>query len=459
MGWTYSLKEIASALGVVGTDNDSAIEGVSTDTRTIKEGDLFVALSGENFDGNSFIDKAFENGAAAAIGTAPNSNGPTLIVENTLDALQQLSAWHRNHYDIPLLAITGSCGKTTSKDWTTEVLGTKFKTLKTEGNLNNEIGCPQTLLQLDDDVEFAVVEMGANHKGEIRRLCELARPTESVITMVGSSHLEGFGSIDDIAEAKGEIIEHLSSSGTFYLNSVDQRCRAIASGFAGKTVSYGRETTDAVRLVSHEVLEFGKMRLVIEPIGEIVLPIYSVPHVQNALLAIAVGVQHGVTSFETPLTDAIKNSSRLKISHLGELCVIDDTYNANPESMGVAVECLANSGSNDTWAVLGEMLELGPTSETLHRNLGEKLGTEGIRHVLARGLFAHAVVDGAKQAGVQDARVVEEHNAMAEVVFREADSDAAVLFKGSRGMTMEKAIDRLIFNLQNAPSNHGELLK
>jgi UDP-N-acetylmuramoyl-tripeptide--D-alanyl-D-alanine ligase len=455
MGWSYSLTEISEALDVVGTKEDIRITGVSTDTRTIKEGDLFVALSGENFDGNAFVDAAFDKGAVAAIGTAPNGNGVTLIVEDTLKALQNLAAWHRNHFEIPVLAITGSCGKTTSKDWTTELLRTSFNVLKTEGNLNNEIGCPQTLLRLDNEIDFAVIEMGANHKGEIRRLCELARPTESVITMVGSSHLEGFGSMDDIAEAKGEIVGGLPSSGVFYLNSQDERCRALAHGFSGKIVSFGREKEDDVRLVSHDILEFGKMKLVIEPIGEIVLPIYSVPHIQNALLAIAVSVRHGVTSFEAPLTNAIRNSSRLKITHVNDLCLIDDTYNANPESMSVAVECLGQSGRSDTWALLGEMLELGETSEELHRTLGAQIGATGINHVLARGTFAQSLVDSAQEAGVEDARVVSEHDDMADVVFNEAQPDAAVLFKGSRGMTMEKAIDRLLFNLQNTPSTHG----
>jgi UDP-N-acetylmuramoyl-tripeptide--D-alanyl-D-alanine ligase len=459
MGWSYSINEIASALNVVGTDAPLEITGVSTDTRTIKKGDLFIALSGEHFDGNAFVDDAFKSGAAAAIGTIPNPNGTTLIVEDTLLALQDLAAWHRSHFDIPMLAITGSCGKTTSKDWTTELLRSRLNVLKTEGNLNNEIGCPQTLLRLDHDVEFAVIEMGANHKGEIRRLCELARPTESVITMVGSSHLEGFGSIDDIAEAKGEIVEGLSADGLFYLNSQDTRCRAIAHGFSGEVISYGCDKDDDVRLVEHEILEFGKMRLIIEPVGEIVLPIYSVPHIQNALLAIAVGVRHGVTSFEEPLSNAIRNSSRLKITHLDELCVIDDTYNANPESMSVALECLSQSGRLDTWAILGEMLELGDASEQLHRALGEKAATTGIRHVLARGRFAQSVVESAKESGVEDARVVSEHDEMGDVVFNEADSDAAILFKGSRGMTMEKAIDRLVFNLQNASSTSGEVPK
>src|SRR5690606_11767586 len=202
-------------------------EAVSTDTRTLAPGQVFFALSGENFDGNRFVGEAFAKGAAAAVVREAAGDGPCLVVPDPLKALQAFAAYHRNRYPIPLFALTGSCGKTGVKDLTAAVLGSRWNVVKTPGNLNNDIGCPLSLLRIDEKTDMAVIEMGANHAGEIAELCRIARPTESAITLVAPAHLEGFGTVENVARAKAEIVEGLPGDGTFYVNADNPWCVKI----------------------------------------------------------------------------------------------------------------------------------------------------------------------------------------------------------------------------------------
>ena len=282
MGWTYTLTELACIIGteVPGRGREGAeapkadapFEHVSTDTRALTPGAVFFALSGPNFDGNRLVADAFAKGAAAAVTTAPSEAGPCLVTNDPLRALHAFAAHHRATHPIPLLALTGSCGKTSTKDMIARLLATRHRVVKTQGNLNNEIGCPLSLLQIDADTDIAVIEMGANHAGEIASLCRLARPTESAITMIAPAHLEGFGSIENVAKAKAEIVEALDQKhGTFFVNNDDEWCRRIGASFPGEKRHFG--SGGSVVLKEHHVIGPGEMRLVVEPIGELRLPL------------------------------------------------------------------------------------------------------------------------------------------------------------------------------------------
>ena len=454
MGWTYSIRELAGLLGAENPGATASFHGVSTDTRTIKAGDVFFALQGEHFDGSRFVKDALAKGAVAAVTTTPGPGEACVVVDDPLQALQAFAAHHRKAHAIPLLAITGSCGKTTSKDMIASVLSTRYSVVKTQGNLNNEIGCPLSLLNIGDETELAVMELGANHRGEIVGLCELARPTEAAITMISEAHLEGFGSIEDVASAKGEIATGLPDNGTFYVNANDPRCVRIAEGFTGKTIGFGERDESGssdvlgqpgdVVLRSWRMDSDGEMVLEIDPVGELKLPLYARAHAANVLLAVAVGLRHGVESFQAPLSEACAASTRLRITQVGPFEVIDDTYNANPASIQAALDALRNRpGSGARIAVLGEMKELGDDAEYWHAQVGRMAGEAGVDALFSRGPHARATIDKAKWAGVPHAEVHESHDALAEAIQDRARPGDVVLVKGSRGAAMEHVIERL----------------
>ncbi len=439
MSWSYRLGELAEAIGVEKSSDDVSFKAVSTDTRTLAPGAVFFALTGESFDGNRFVAEAFAKGACAVVTRDAGDAGPCLAVPDPLAALQAFAAHHRAQYGIELLALTGSCGKTGTKDLIAAVLAPACRVVKTQGNLNNEIGCPLSLLQIDGETDVAVIEMGANHPGEITRLCELARPTASAITLVAPAHLEGFGTIENVARAKAEIVDALPESGTFYVNTDNVWCVRIAESFAGKKVRFG--STGDVVLESCEPDADGGFRLRIAPIGELRLPLACRAHASNVLLAIAVGLEHGITEFEGPLGEACAASSRFKVLRIGAFEVLDDTYNANPASVAAALETLGERPATGVRiAVLGDMLELGDAAADLHYEVGELAGRNGVDRLFVRGDFADAVVAGARAAGVGHAEAIQEHEAMASAVWEAADAGSVVLVKGSRGMKMEGVI-------------------
>ena len=442
-GWTYTAEDLATALGIQYEGPGFSFSSISIDTRTLQAGDVFFALSGENFDGNDFTDQALEKGASGMVVTQAIEGKPCLVVDDVQKALQEFAAYHRRQYSIPVLAITGSCGKTSCKDLISSLLDTVYTVLKTQGNFNNEIGCPLSILNMDDDTEFLVLEMGANHPGEIKRLCEIAQPTESVITMIAEAHLEGFGSIDEVAKAKSEIMTGLSPEGCFYVNTDDPRCVSIAANYPGTTISFGTHGDD-VSLNSYSFDSEGEMELDIDPIGSLRLPLYAKAHAQNVLLAVAVGIRHGITEFEAPLREACLETSRFKLYTLADREIIDDTYNANPGSMRVAIETLGQRPtSGQRIAVLGAMGELGKDAQTLHHKIGTELGKHGINRVLLRGEHAESMMAGALESGVAQAEVVESHEEMAQKIIECTAPGDVLLFKGSRSMTMEKVIQAL----------------
>ena len=404
-------------------------------------------MSGENFDGNRFVSGAFAKGACAAVTRVPPTDGvgplgPCIVVDDPLEALQAFAAYHRRRYAVPVVALTGSCGKTMAKDVTAALLASRYRVVKTQGNLNNAIGCPLSLLEIGDETEIAVIEMGANHAGEIAAMCDVARPTDSAITMVAPAHLEGFGTIERVAEAKAEIVEALPAEGTFYVNNDDPWCRRAAERHAGRTVSFGREGD--VALKECRVDESGEMQLTIEPVGTLRLPLVCEAHATNVLLAVAVGIEHGITDVEAPLRAAVPGLSRFRLLQIGQIEIIDDTYNANPASMAAALDTLARRPVQGARiAALGEMLELGAAAGELHRQVGTQAGEAGVTHLYARGPHGGEMSEAARAAGVAHAAVIEDHDAIAEVIRTVAVPGSCLLVKGSRGMAMERVIEAL----------------
>lgn len=443
MGWRYTLNELADWLNCdAGTQGEVVVTGVSTDTRTIEPGAMFVALEGPNFDADDFVAAAFAQGAAAAICKRPHAEGPCLVVPNPLVALQQWASRHRMSHDIPIFAVTGSCGKTTTKDLTAALLESRYNVVKTKGNLNNDIGCPLSLLRIDRDTSFAVIEMGANHVGEIDQLCAIARPTESAVTIVAPGHLEGFGSIEAVARAKSEIVQGLDADGCFYKNMDNPWCRAMGEDFRGNIVRFGREGDVVLKSQSFDVS--GEMLLEIDPIGTIRLPLLVPAHATNVLLAVAVGLRHGLTEFEGPLRAACGSAARFKARPLGPFELLDDTYNANPASMAAALEALAaREVSGKRIAVLGDMLELGDESAALHRGIGTLAAERGVDALFAYGAHAYDIIAGARDAGISQAEAFDSHEAIADALVFSAVPGDSILLKGSRGMRMERVAEYL----------------
>jgi len=444
MSWTYSLEDLAAVVGasVPSSWGATPFSSVSTDTRTLEGGGVFFALTGENFDGNRFVAEAFAKGAVAAVTTQARDGGPCFVVKDPLSALQAFSGHHRTRYSPLVLAITGSCGKTTSKDFVAAVLETRMRVVKTRGNLNNEIGCPLSLLQIDEATEAAIIEMGAASPGNIRELCAVAHPTEAAITLVAPSHLAGFGTIETIAATKAEIVEGLPPDGVFYVNMDNPWCVKAAASFTGKRIRYG--STGEVVLKSCRFDEEGEMILEIEPIGVLRVPLPNRALASNVLLAVAVGLQHGIVDFETPLRHAVENRTRFTIRQVGPLQVIDDTYNASPASMAAALEGLAGRpGRGSRIAALGDMLELGPEAPALHRDVGKLAGRLGIDRLFARGDHASGMIEAARLSGVSHADVIQDPQSMAETIHGTTKEGDIVLVKGSRGMRMERVIEAL----------------
>jgi UDP-N-acetylmuramoyl-tripeptide--D-alanyl-D-alanine ligase len=385
---------------------------------------------------------AFAKGAVAAVTTREHPAGTCIVVDNPLRALQQFSASHRERFCGPVIAITGSAGKTTTKDLTAAVLGTRMRVAKTEGNLNNDIGVPLTLLGIGEDTQAAIVEMGANHKGEIAQLCAIARPGESTITMIGEAHLEGFGSLDDVESAKGEIARALAPDGTFYVNADDARCLRVAKECRAKKVYVGREGDVAIR--DCRIDADGEMRLMMSPVGELKLPLTIRAHATNVALAVAIGLQHGVSEFGPALREACLNARRFRVLTVGPLTVIDDSYNANPVSMRAAIDALAERPTGGArLAALGDMLELGAASAALHAEIGRYAAEAGVKRLYIRGAFARATADAALAAGLPLVEVIDAHETMAEAIAADAGEGDCLLVKGSRGMRMERVIERL----------------
>jgi UDP-N-acetylmuramoyl-tripeptide--D-alanyl-D-alanine ligase len=449
---SLSLAQIAAfADGSVASGNaETLVSRVSTDSRTLQAGDLFVPLRGENFDGHKFIQQAAERGAVGAMveeswrGNAPENFG-LIRVAHTLVGYQTLAANYRASLPLKVIAITGSNGKTTTKDFVAATLARKFRVTKTEGNFNNHVGLPQTMLAANREDEIAVWEIGMNHPGEIAALAKLAAPDVAIITNVGVAHIEFMGSREAIAEEKGALAEAIASDGTLILNAEDAFTDSIAKRTAAKIILAGIEkgSVRATEITQHST---GSEFTILEGAHRCraQLPVPGIHMVQNAMLAIAAGRVFGLSLEEcavglasTPLTKA-----RLQIREIDGIQFIDDSYNANPDSMKAALRTLVELDADGRRiAVLGEMGELGAESERGHREVGEAAAALRVDELIAVGGIGAAIARAAEKAGLEKSIAVDSPKEAAELLERSAAPGDLVLIKGSRSARMERVLE------------------
>lgn len=433
------------------------IRGVSIDSRTVREGELFVALRGDRFDGHDFVSDAVKKGAwgalveqsALRLRDACTGLKNVIYVENTLGSLQELALLHRMSFPIPVVAVTGTNGKTTTKEMTAAILGRSGPVLKTEGNLNNHIGVPLTLLRLGSTYKSAVVEMGMSGRGEIALLARIACPVAGVITNIGPAHLEFLGSIDAVAEAKAELLAALPQDGVAVLNADDAYFDRLQANVRSKIISFGLGEHADVRAMSIRQEGDGTEFVLIADGQTTPVRLQTVGrhNVYNAVAAAAAALSLGVSheAVKQGLEEFRPVAMRSELKNVKGLKVLADYYNANPASVAAALETLASLGGDRvrTIAVLGDMLELGSGSAEAHREIGRTAARLGIGLVVAVGPSAGYIAEGAKAAGMSDSQVVESQNAsQAAAVLRERTHPGdRVLIKGSRGMKLEKVLE------------------
>ncbi len=431
-------------------DKDEVVQAYSIDSRTVSAGQLFFAVKGERLDGHDFVEQALEKGAAAAVVRRDQlsryrSPRRLLAVEDTLDALQTLATAVRKLWGKPLIAVTGSAGKTTTKEAIAHVLSARFRVMKSEGNFNNHFGLPLMLLKLEPEFDVAVIEMGMSHAGEIRALAKIAQPEIGVVTNVAPVHLEFFDSLAGIARAKYELVESLPSGGVAVLNADDEYVSQFGRGFKGKIVMYGTSATADVRAenIQSRGAEGTEFDVVIGAVREhAVLPLVGEHNVLNALAAVAVGLERGMKPTEAvqALSTLAPADKRGQVLQVGNITVINDCYNSNPKALAAMVDALAAMPAKRRIVMAGEMLELGPAAEEMHRQAGEHIADKKIDVLLGVRGLAQAMVDQAKNA-VSRSEFVASSQEAGEWLAREAQDGDVILLKASRGVKLENALE------------------
>ena len=442
----WRLREAAHALDGEWSGDDAVFTAVSTDTRQLSPGALFVALTGPNFDGHDFVAVARERGACAALISRPVDDPlPQMRVADTRLALGRLAATWRTRFRHPLIALTGSNGKTTLKEMIAAILRVRGATLATEGNLNNDIGVPLTLLRLNGKQAYAVIEMGANHPGEIAYLTDLVRPDVAIINNAGPCHLEGFGDVAGVARSKGEIFQGLGPNGVAIINRDDPYADDwIALNPGRRIVDFG---LDAPAAVSGQILDATThhFRLITEDGQiEIRLPVPGRHNIRNALAAAAAALTVGATLDEVrqgleSLRGVGGRMQRLPGWHGG--AVIHDAYNANPASLAAALQAVGAEPGRK-WLVLGDMRELGPAADELHARSGQEARASGFERLYALGEHSRAAVR-AFGGGGEHFATVEALAAALDCALQNSGEPPLVLVKGSRGMRMERVVAAL----------------
>ena len=432
--------------------------GVCTDSRKIQPGELFWALQGDRFDGHDFAFKSIESGAAGvvvkegfSIEISNVEDSVIIAVDDTLRALGDLAEWWRRQHDVRVVAITGSAGKTTTKEMTADILKMGGRTLRNQGNFNNLIGLPLTLLQLDHSYSNAVVEMGMNRPGEIGRLTEIANPDVGVLTNVGMAHFEGFGNLEGVARAKGELIEKISSKGRVIINGDDHRLMEMSALFKRKMVTFGLLKENQVRACSIQNIGWEGVSFDLEYDGDVwpvTLKVPGIQNVSNALAAAAVGFCMGGTPEH--IVEGLEGFAGIKgrfmvIPLPGDLLLVDDTYNANPSSLKAAIESLKDllHGGKRIIVGLGEMLELGDAAVQAHYEAGKKVAELNPRLFAVMGEHAGDMIAGAVKGGMEPGRglVVADHDEMIMEVEKKMQGGDVVFLKGSRRMGLDKVVD------------------
>lgn len=436
--------------------NEIVISGVSTDTRKISTGDLFIPLSGEKYDGHNFIPQAFDKGAKVCLTEKSDIEVPKgkllILVENSKRALTDLAAYYRLLFPIPVVAITGSVGKTSTKDMIASVLSQHYKVLKTEGNFNNEVGVPLTLFRLNKDHEVAVIEMGMNHFGEIRNLSYMAKPDIAVITNIGISHIENLGSREGILRAKSEIFEYLKSDGIAILNGDDDLLRTLKGNILFEITYFGLESNNDIYAKNIESKGTSGIDAAMV-LGDEAIPI-QIPSpgkhmVYNALSAAAVGFKLNLSIEEIQRGILTYQSSKMRMNITKthkEIYIINDVYNASPQSMKAAIDVLHElpEGKRKI-AILGDMLEMGNFSYEAHKEVGEYIAQKNIDYLFCVGDEAEHIAEAAVISGMSRDKVktFENQEELWKTLQPFVTSEDMILIKASRGMHLEKTVEKI----------------
>lgn len=412
---------------------------VQTDSRKIKKGDIFFALKGDNFNGNAFAAKALEDGAVYAVidEAAYATDERYILTEDALTTLQLLAHHHRLQLDIPVIAITGSNGKTTTKELLIAVLSAKYKTYATEGNLNNHIGVPLTLLKIKQDAEMAIIEMGANHIGEIAAYCRYTNPGFGLINNVGKAHLEGFGSLEGVKKGKGELYDYIRKfNGTIFRNADLDYLQKMAEGIPDQ-ITYGTANAQIIgKAIGDEaMLKVAVLTSRMEvQINTQLVGAYNLP---NVLAAVAVGhyFRVDIDTIKQALENYTPSNSRSQLIERGSNKIILDAYNANPTSMKLALENMASLQAENKWLLLGAMKEMGPESVAEHQSLVDLAQRLGFRNVILTGKEFEVTK--------HDYITFETSTEVKDHLLKHKIENATILVKGSRGSKMEVVLEAL----------------
>lgn len=443
-----SVSEIAKSLNNNLTDN-SNITRVSIDSRDTDPNTLFFAIKGERFDGHDFIPEVVKNGVGAIVSHKDIScNAPVIKVEDTKKALLDFASYYRcSLKNLIVVGLTGSVGKTTTKEMTACAMGQKYRTLKTEGNFNNEIGMPKTLFRLDEKTECAVIEMGMSNFNEISDLSVCAKPDCAIITNIGVSHIENLGSRDGILKAKLEIFDGMKKGSTLFLNGDDDKLSTVKNGDF-KIVFYGIENKNC-DVLAQDIkekefsTEFTAVKGGIRQ--KIVIPTVGLHNVYDALSAFAVATEYSVEPSEIAkgLANYVPSGMRQRIKTVNGVTFIEDCYNASPDSQKAGINSLCQIAKGRKIAVLGDMLELGSYSETAHRTVGDYAGEKNLDALYTLGKDAHFIADSAKKCGLSNVFEYNDKELLTKRLLKDLQKGDTVLFKASRGMKFEEIFEKI----------------
>jgi UDP-N-acetylmuramoyl-tripeptide--D-alanyl-D-alanine ligase len=448
------LSQVAEFLSATGEfDHQAITQAYSIDSRTIRSGELFFAVKGEKMDGHDYVQQALEKGAVGAVVRKDQlsrytTKGGLIWVDDTLDALQTLGSAVRRLWGKPLVGVTGSTGKTTTKEAIAHVLSSRFRVLKSEGNFNNHFGLPLMLLKIEPEHEAAVIEMGMSHRGEIAALAKIAQPQIGVVTNVAPVHLEFFKSVAEIARAKYELVASLPAGGTAILNADDEYVSQFGRDFKGKVILYGLQSTADIR--AENIEQRGADGSVFDVVagGErerATLHLVGRHNIYNAVAAVAVGMEQELTLAQAvgALATLAPADKRGAVVQLGNITIINDCYNSNPTALNAMVDTLATMPAKRRIVIAGEMLELGPDGEELHRQSGRHMATKGINVLIGVRGLAKPMVEAARQAGMQADFLATPEEA-GEWLAKEGREGDVVLLKASRGVKLERALETVV---------------
>jgi UDP-N-acetylmuramoyl-tripeptide--D-alanyl-D-alanine ligase len=459
---SFTVQEIVRAThgALVVGDLAITVGGVSIDSRTLGVGEAFFAIRGHRLDGHDFVAEAASRGASClVVHTVPDpipTGVPLVLVEDTTRALGRLAAFHRARFDVPVVAVTGSNGKTTAKEMIAAVLGTRWRVLKPEGSFNNQWGLPLTLLRMGPEHEALVVEIGTNQPGEIAYLAGLTAPTVGVVTTVSAVHTEFLGSLDGVREEKAALVRAVGAGGWVVLNADDPRVAGMARDTAARVLTYGRAAEAAVRAAADLHDGPAGLQFTLEAAGArepVSLAFVGLHNLTNALAAAAAGVALGLglSDIARGLAAARPLKGRLRWREAGGVRILDDTYNANPASVRAALDAaLIHRRASRLVVVLGDMLELGTLGDEAHREVGRQVAAAPVAEFVGLGGRMHLAVEAARAAGLAEAHAARTFEDTVAHLLKRVTPGDLVLVKGSRGMRMERVVDALAARLNRA---------